>query len=55
MIDTVPTIELPTVILLQKLLPKIDVILHDNDTLIDQLSDRYEESRLIQGNGKRQF
>jgi len=55
MVDILPIVQLPTVILPQKFLPESDVSVDDNNTSIDQLSDRYEESRLIQGNGRRQF
>jgi hypothetical protein len=55
MVDILPIVQLPTVILPQNFLPKSDVSVDDNNTSIDQFSDRYEESRLIQGNGRRQF
>jgi hypothetical protein len=55
LVDTLPTVQLSTVILPWKLLPKSDVTIDDNKMLIDQLSDLYEEFRLIHGNGRRQF
>jgi hypothetical protein len=55
LVDALPTVQLSTVMLLRKPLPKSDAILDDNDKLIDQLSDRYEESRLIHSNGTRQL
>ncbi len=52
-VDTLPIVQLSTDVPLRPLLPKNDVTIDDNDKSIDQLSDRYEQSRLIHGNGRR--
>ncbi|CAF4380450.1 unnamed protein product, partial [Rotaria sordida] len=50
LIDILPTVHLSFVNLPSLILPKSDATIDDNETLIDQLSDQYEESRLIYGN-----
>ncbi|CAF0969361.1 unnamed protein product [Rotaria sordida] len=50
LIDILPTVHLSLVNLPSLILPKSDATIDDNETLIDQLSDQYEESRLIYGN-----
>jgi hypothetical protein len=55
LVDTLPTIQLPKAILSLISLPKSDVIIDDDDTLIDQLPDPYKESSVIYSTGMRQF
>jgi hypothetical protein len=50
LVDILPIIQLPAAIPLRQLSPKND----DNDKRIDQLLPRYEQSRLIDGNGRRE-
>ncbi|CAF3978944.1 unnamed protein product [Rotaria sordida] len=51
LVDRLPIVQqLSTVILPRESLPKNDEIIDDNDNSVNQLSDRYEESRLIHGN-----
>ncbi len=52
-VDTLPIVQLSTDIVLQPLLPKNDVTIDDNDKSIDQLSDRYRQSQVIRGDGRR--
>jgi hypothetical protein len=53
LVDTLPSVHLSTFILPRKLSPKSDVILEDNNQLVDQLSEQYEQSRLFHSNGMR--
>ncbi len=55
LIDTIPSIQLPTVVPLGKSSPKSDVILDNNHPLAEQLSDRYEKSSIISNTGMRQL
>ncbi|CAF4955358.1 unnamed protein product, partial [Rotaria sp. Silwood1] len=50
LVDRLPIVQLLTVILPRASLPQSDEIIDDNDNSVDQLSDRYEQSRLIHGN-----
>ncbi len=53
LVDTLPIVQLSTSIPLRQLLPKNDVTIDDNDKSIDQLSDRYGQSQVIHGDGRR--
>jgi hypothetical protein len=53
LVDRSPAVHLSIVNLPWIRLPKSDVIIDDNEILIDQSSEKYEESRLIEGNGRR--
>jgi hypothetical protein len=53
LVDTLPIVQLSASIPLQQLLPNIDVRIDDNDKSIDQLSDRYRQSQVIRGDGRR--
>jgi hypothetical protein len=53
LVDTLPIVQLSTSIPLRQLLPKNDVTINDNDKSIDQLSDRYGQSQVIHGDGRR--
>jgi hypothetical protein len=50
LVDILPIIQLPAAIPLRQLSPKNG----DNDKRIDQLLPRYGQSRLIDGNGRRE-
>ncbi|CAF3987320.1 unnamed protein product [Rotaria sp. Silwood1] len=52
LVDRLPIVQLLTVILPRASLPQSDEIIDDNDNSVDQLSDRYEQSRLIHGNDR---
>jgi hypothetical protein len=47
-VDTLPTVNLP-----RKSLPKSHVILEGNNKLVGQLSEQFEQSRLIHSNGRK--
>jgi hypothetical protein len=55
LIDTIPIIQFSTVVPLRKSSPKSDVILDNSDPLVEQLSDRYENSSIIFNIGMRQL
>jgi hypothetical protein len=50
-IDTLPTVQYLAGTSVRKSTPKTNIVINDNDTLIDQLSIRHEETRLIHSNG----
>ncbi len=55
LVDTLPNVQLPKVILPLLSLPESDVIIDENDTLIDQLPDPFKESSVIHSTGMRHF
>jgi hypothetical protein len=55
LINTLPIVQFPTVIRSPIPSPEIAASIDNNETLVDSLSDRYEESCSIHGTGRRQF
>jgi hypothetical protein len=54
-VDELPTVGYPTVILPSKSLLINRIFINTDEHFIDQLTDRIEPSEVVHGNGRRQF